>query len=228
MATTKERPGRRTAVISRSRRLAAAGRSSIRCWPTAPNSSHSLETGVRRPAPHGRRARNEAPMEPHQRKERGMTRRPWQTTFTVLALFAASVVLTGCPKKPAPQAGTGPGGGAGPTVTGGGTGSGTGGAGTGASGTGAGGGGTIGSGPGSAGSMGAGAGGTGAGGAGAAGAGGSGAGGAGTGAGSGVAGATGTTIPALPSPKEFVETAALRDVFFDFDRYDVRTGDKTT
>ena len=48
-----------------------------------------------------------------------MTRRPWQTTFTVLALFAASVVLTGCPKKPAPQAGTGPGGGAGPTVSGG-------------------------------------------------------------------------------------------------------------
>ena len=48
-----------------------------------------------------------------------MTRKPWQTTFTVLALFAASVVLTGCPKKPAPQAGTGPGGGAGPTVSGG-------------------------------------------------------------------------------------------------------------
>ena len=57
-----------------------------------------------------------------------MTWRPWQTTFTVLALFAASVVLTGCPKKPAPQAGTGPGGGAGPTVSGG-SGSGAGGAG---------------------------------------------------------------------------------------------------
>ena len=38
-------------------------------------------------------------------KERGMTRKPWQTTFTVLALFAASVVLTGCPKKPAPRLG---------------------------------------------------------------------------------------------------------------------------
>ena len=76
----------------------------------------------------------------------------------------------------------------------------------------------MGSGPGSAGSMGAG--GTGAG-AGAGGAGGAGAGGAG-------AGATGTTIPSLPSPKEFVESAALRDVFFDFDRYDVRTGDKGT
>jgi peptidoglycan-associated lipoprotein len=155
-----------------------------------------------------------------------MTWRSWQTTFTVLALFAASVVLTGCPKKPAPQAGTGPGGGAGPTVSGG-SGSGAGGAGTGAGGTGAGG--AMGSGPGSAGSMGAG--GTGAGGAGAAGAGGAGAGAGGAmgagGAGTG-AGATGTTIPSLPSPKEFVESAALRDVFFDFDRYDVRTGDKGT
>jgi peptidoglycan-associated lipoprotein len=146
-----------------------------------------------------------------------MIRRPWQTTFTVLALFAASVVLTGCPKKPAPQAGTGPGGGAGPTVS---SGAGTGTTGTGAAGAGAGGG-AIGSGPGSAGSMGAGgAGSTGAGGA--AGAGGAGAGGA------GAAGATGTTIPSLPSPKEFVESAALRDVYFDFDHYEVRAGDKGT
>jgi len=38
--------------------------------------------------------------------------------------------------------------------------------------------------------------------------------------------ATGTTIPALPSPKEFVETSALRDVHFDFDRYDIRGQDK--
>ncbi|HEY7141328.1 MAG TPA: peptidoglycan-associated lipoprotein Pal, partial [Methylomirabilota bacterium] len=107
---------------------------------------------------------------------------------------------------------TGPGGGAGPTVSGG--------SGSGASGAGAGGagsGGTMGSGPGSAGSMGAGAGGTGAGGAGAAG-----------GSGAGGAAATGTTIPSLPSPKEFVESAALRDVYFDFDRYDVRAGDKGT
>jgi peptidoglycan-associated lipoprotein len=140
-------------------------------------------------------------------------------TFTVLALFAASVVLTGCPKKPAPQAGTGPGGGAGPTVSGG-SGSGAGGAGS-AGTTGAGGGGSMGSGPGSAGSMAAG-GGAGAGGAGAGGASGSGAGGAGG------AAATGTTIPSLPSPKEFVESAALRDVYFDFDRYDVRAGDKGT
>ncbi len=147
-----------------------------------------------------------------------MTRKPWQTTFAVLTLFAASVVLTGCPKKPAPQAGTGPGGGAGPTVSGG-TASGAGGAG--APGGGAGGaGGTMGSGPGSGGSMAAGGAGTGAGGTGAAGAGGAG--------GAGMAGATGTTIPSLPSPKEFVESAALRDVYFDFDRYDVRTSDKTT
>jgi peptidoglycan-associated lipoprotein len=137
-----------------------------------------------------------------------MTRRPWQTTFTVLALFAASVVLTGCPKKPAPQAGTGPGGGAGPTVAG--SGSGAGGAGSGARGA-------SGSGPGSAGSMGGA-------GSGAGGASGSGAGGAGAGGGA----ATGTTIPSLPSPKEFVESAALRDVFFDFDRYEVRAGDKGT
>jgi peptidoglycan-associated lipoprotein len=142
-------------------------------------------------------------------------------TFTVLALFAASVVLTGCPKKPAPQAGTGPGGGAGPTVSGG---SGSGAAGAGGAGTtGAGGGGSMGSGPGSAGSMAAG-GGAGAGGAGAGGASGSG----GGAAGAGGAAATGTTIPSLPSPKEFVESAALRDVFFDFDRYDVRAGDKGT
>jgi peptidoglycan-associated lipoprotein len=146
-----------------------------------------------------------------------MTRKPWHTTFTVLALFAASVVLTGCPKKPAPQAGTGPGGGAGPTVAGG-SGSGASGAGTGGAG-----GGTMGSGPGSAGAMGAG----GAGAAGAGGAGSTGAGGAGAG-GAGGAAATGTTIPSLPSPKEFVESAALRDVYFDFDRYDVRSGDKGT
>ena len=48
------------------------------------------------------------------------------------------------------------------------------------------------------------------------------------GAGAGGAAATGTTIPSLPSPKEFVESAALRDVYFDFDRYDVRAGDKGT
>lgn len=137
-----------------------------------------------------------------------MTRKPWQISFTVVSLFAASVLLTGCPKKPAPAAGTGPGSGAGPTVAGG-AGSGAGGAGSGAGGTGGSmGAGSMGSGPGS---MGAGGIGSGAGGAGGSGAGGSGSG--------GVAGATGTTIPSLPSPKEFVETSALRDVYFDFDSY---------
>ncbi len=46
------------------------------------------------------------------------------------------------------------------------------------------------------------------------------------GAGPGIAGATGTTIPALPSPKEFIETSALRDVHFDFDKYEVLPPDK--
>ena len=146
-----------------------------------------------------------------------MTWRSWQTTFTVLALFAASVVLTGCPKKPAPQAGTGPGGGAGPTVSGG---SGSGRAAPGPE--------PVARAPAArwvavpdrpvararagrapvararpaepAARPGRGTG----------------------------AGATGTTIPSLPSPKEFVESASLRDVLFDFDRYDIRTGDKGT
>jgi peptidoglycan-associated lipoprotein len=92
-------------------------------------------------------------------------------------------------------------------------------------------GGMMGSGPGGTlGSGGSGPGGTGPGGTGpgGSGAGGSGtAGGVGPGApGPGVAGATGTTIPGLPSPKEFVETSALRDVHFDFDRYEIRAQDK--
>jgi peptidoglycan-associated lipoprotein len=149
-----------------------------------------------------------------------MTRKPWQFTFTVLLLFMASVMLAGCPKKPAPAAGTGPGGGAGPSAAGT-MGSGAGGAGGGAGSDGSSGG-TIGSGAG--GTMGSGPGGTLAGGAGGAGSG-SGAGGAGA-QGPGVAGATGTTIPALPSPKEFAETSALRDVHFDFDRYEIRSQDK--
>lgn len=43
--------------------------------------------------------------------------------------------------------------------------------------------------------------------------------------GEGPALATGTTIPALPTPREFVETSALRDIHFDFDRYDIRPPD---
>ncbi|HEY7141584.1 MAG TPA: peptidoglycan-associated lipoprotein Pal [Methylomirabilota bacterium] len=38
----------------------------------------------------------------------------------------------------------------------------------------------------------------------------------------------GTTIPALPSPTEFVSAPALHDVGFDFDRYDIRPADKAT
>jgi peptidoglycan-associated lipoprotein len=53
-----------------------------------------------------------------------------------------------------------------------------------------------------------------------------GAGGAGSSTAGGV-GATGTTIPALPSPREFAETSALRDVYFEFDKYDVRSQDKS-
>jgi peptidoglycan-associated lipoprotein len=30
----------------------------------------------------------------------------------------------------------------------------------------------------------------------------------------------------MPSPKDFVETSALRDVHFDFDRYEIRAQDK--
>ncbi|HEV8310894.1 MAG TPA: peptidoglycan-associated lipoprotein Pal [Methylomirabilota bacterium] len=54
----------------------------------------------------------------------------------------------------------------------------------------------------------------------------------GAGAGSDAAGATafagtpGTSLPALPSPREFAEVGALRDVHFDFDRYEVRTQDQ--
>ena len=43
------------------------------------------------------------------RKERGMNRRRWQTSLMVVLLFGASVLLAGCPKKPAPAAGTAPG-----------------------------------------------------------------------------------------------------------------------
>lgn len=39
---------------------------------------------------------------------------------------------------------------------------------------------------------------------------------------------TGTTIPALPSPTGFSETAALRDIHFDFDEYAIRPQDAKT
>ena len=37
---------------------------------------------------------------------------------------------------------------------------------------------------------------------------------------------TGTTLPALPSPMEFTPNADLKDVHFEFDRYEVRVTDK--
>jgi peptidoglycan-associated lipoprotein len=43
----------------------------------------------------------------------------------------------------------------------------------------------------------------------------------------GAKGTNGTTLPRLPAPTEFVESSALRDVHFDFDKYDVRSSDKT-
>lgn len=42
----------------------------------------------------------------------------------------------------------------------------------------------------------------------------------------GVAGATGTSLPALPSPQEFMELSAMRDVHFEFDRYEIRAQDQ--
>jgi peptidoglycan-associated lipoprotein len=40
-------------------------------------------------------------------------------------------------------------------------------------------------------------------------------------------GANGTTLPRLPAPTEFVESSALRDVHFDFDKYDIRASERT-
>jgi peptidoglycan-associated lipoprotein len=166
-----------------------------------------------------------------------MNRRRWQTSSMVVLLFGASVLLAGCPKKPAPAAGTAPGSGpgaAGMTGTGpGGPGSMGGGGAAGSPGSGPGGaggsssGGMMGSGPGGTLGPGGSASGGGPGGTGPGGASSGTAGGTGPGApGPGVAGATGTTIPGLPSPKDFVETSALRDVHFDFDKYEIRAQDK--
>lgn len=42
----------------------------------------------------------------------------------------------------------------------------------------------------------------------------------------GARGATGTTLPALPAPTEFAASVALRDVQFEFDKYDIRPSEK--
>jgi len=129
-----------------------------------------------------------------------MSRRARVHTLSVAVLVLAAGLLTGCPKKPAQTPGA-----AGPGSVSGTTGTGPGGAGGVETTPG-----TIGSGPG---------GGAGAGSA------------AGPGGPGGPAGespgpsATGATIPALPEPREFVETSALRDIHFDFDKYEIRPPD---
>ena len=119
-----------------------------------------------------------------------------------LILFAlVSVLLTGCPKSPSPGAGMGAGGG---TSGAGGAGS-MGAAGAAGSGSGAGSGQQAGGGGAQGGQAGAGM----------------------AGGMAGAGGATGTNIPALPSPTEFSETSALRDVHFVFDKSDITTADKS-
>lgn len=128
-----------------------------------------------------------------------MNWKPWQMTLTAVLLFAATVLLAGCLKKPA-AAGASLGSTVGAANTTGNSRSATGSLGGGVAGT------ITGAiGVGAAGEDGTSRPGT---------------------VGFGVAGATGTTIPMLPSPKEFVETSALRDVHFDFDRHVIRRGDE--
>jgi peptidoglycan-associated lipoprotein len=140
-----------------------------------------------------------------------MSGRSQPAILFLVPMLLASLLLAGCPKRPAPatgvgatpspsvSAGTGPGGAGSETGAFGGT-PGTIGAGPGGVGSPGGSGSTAGVSPGGAGAPGS--------------------------AGPGGASATGTTIPALPAPKEFVETPALRDVHFDFDRYEIRPQDK--
>jgi peptidoglycan-associated lipoprotein len=52
--------------------------------------------------------------------------------------------------------------------------------------------------------------------------------GAGGGAGAGGTGQPTATPGARPTPKEFAPTGQLRDIFFDFDRYDIRATDART
>jgi len=120
--------------------------------------------------------------------------------FLVVPMFALAVLLSGCPKKPAPAATGGAGGGPGPSAAG---------AIDGGAGNKPGGGvGATAAAPGTA--SGAASGG-------------------GTGGSSSASGGTalaGTALPALPSPKEFVESSALADIHFDFDRHEIRAPDR--
>jgi peptidoglycan-associated lipoprotein len=132
-----------------------------------------------------------------------MSRRDWRWILTVVLVLAVFVTMTACARKTGSTSGAA---GAGTAGASGGTGPG------GSSGSGAGSG--MGSGmAGGAGGMGSGSGS-----------------GAGGGSGSSLAGGgavTGTTLPALPSPREFSANQALKDVHFEFDQYEVRSEDRT-
>ncbi|HET7342625.1 MAG TPA: hypothetical protein VFL90_14275, partial [Methylomirabilota bacterium] len=49
-----------------------------------------------------------------------------------------------------------------------------------------------------------------------------------TGATSGGGGAPTTAAPVRPAPSEFVSVPELKDIHFDFDKYDIRPGDAKT
>ena len=148
-APAHQRPGREQERVVGPER--PPHRLRVVAWRTAA-ALHDADGRIRAATPHPRPRRGAEPdvvatasvrhSTSRGRKERGMNRRRWQTSLMVVLLFGASVLLTGCPKKPAPAAGTGPGG-AGPGAAGaGGTGPGSMGAGGGA--------GSPGSGPGAA------------------------------------------------------------------------------
>lgn len=145
-----------------------------------------------------------------------MTRGPWRKKLAIGLLCAASVMLAGCPKRPAPAVATGPGTSAEPAVKEAAGGEPSGGGGPSPSiggGSGTSGGGPTGSGRDAP---------AGAGGAGAA---------------RGETESRGSTAPAttptpstsaaIPAPPltDFAEVSALRDIHFDFDRHDIRPKD---
>jgi peptidoglycan-associated lipoprotein len=125
-----------------------------------------------------------------------MDRRVWQVVVTLVCLVVATALMSGCAsRKP---------GSAGMTGSGSGASGGSGGATSGGPGGAGGSGGTLGTA-----------------GAGRDGAGTDGAGTNGSGPGAGVM-LAGTVIPALPTPGSFSESAALRDIHFEFDQYRIR------
>jgi peptidoglycan-associated lipoprotein len=129
------------------------------------------------------------------------------STIIAVSLLVSAVVLTGCAKRPATTAAAAPAPTGSAGTTGGGTGTGTSGGGSQLQpGTGGGGGGAAmqpGSGGGTAGSGG----------------------GTGTGAGAGTQSPTSTARPAI---RDFSADSNLGDIFFDFDKYDIRQTDTRT